>query len=115
LTNEAPPNLGKFVLGNTGMPRFPQTPGVNRSVVQLFASQGSRPTKVTRNGRPILVSTGYEQARPAFGFTIDIPVGQTQTIVYHLSEPASAGALITRMQPMVVPVALSAHTTTCQS
>jgi hypothetical protein len=115
LHNAAPAHLPKYVLGATGRPGFPQQPGTNRTVVQLFATEASKVVDSTVNGQPLLVSTGYEQARPAFSFTLDIPRASTDAIVLHLTEPAVPGNLISRMQPMVHPVQLTTELHSCHS
>ncbi len=114
LRNDAPAHLGKYVTGLGGTPRFAPV-GVNKSFVQLMTTENSKVQSVTLNGKPIHVINGTLVSRPVYGFFIDIPRKTPQVIVFHLTEPNVAGALQTRLQPMINPVEFSAGSPNCSS
>jgi hypothetical protein len=114
LANNTPAHVPAYVLGQTGRPGLPAEPGINRTLLAYYATAGSHLAGVTVNGRPAFATSGVERGHPVLGLRLDLPVGTPQTVVFHLVEPSAGGAApISRMQPMINPVALTVHDPAC--
>ena len=113
LLNDAPLGLPGYVLGFVGVRGFPDVKGTNRTVVGYFATAGAIMTSADVNGRPAGASVGLEQGHPVYSVLLTLPRGVKQTIVLHLKEPAGSGPLIVRPQPMVNPMSVNVHDSSC--
>ena len=107
LTNEAPAALPAYVVG------FSYPPGTETLDVGLYGSIGGRFTKVRVNGRNPFYVAGHDQGHPVFIVSANIPRGKTTTVVYQLKEPAGAGAVIVRDQPMINPMQVTVEDASC--
>ena len=113
LRNDAPPGLPGYVLGFVGVRGFPDVKGTNRTVVDYYASAGAIMTSAEVNGSPAGASVGLEQGHSVYSVLLTLPTGVKQTIVLHLKEPAGSGPVIVRPQPMVNPMSVSVHDSSC--
>lgn len=75
--------------------------GTMLTSVRLLATTGARLISVTSNGYQIDVNTDSERGHPSFEAQAVIPAGQTQELVFHLSEPTTPGAPRVPIQPLV--------------
>ena len=103
VTNSAPTGLSKYVLGDTGKPGFPQTPGDNQLLISYYATQGAQLTGVLVDNDQSAAQPGLELGHPVYTVNLLVPRGTTQTVVLSLTEPGT-GTPIVRLQPMVNPM-----------
>ncbi|MCW2497740.1 DUF4012 domain-containing protein [Jatrophihabitans sp.] len=107
LTNDAPLGLPKYVLGFTGKPGYPTSPGDNRMVVAYYGTSGGQLTGVTLDGKASSAQSGLELGHPVFTVKLVVPRGGTSKIVLTMTEPGSGTPTI-RTQPMVNPMTATA-------
>lgn len=111
LTNTAPSTgLGAYLeaLPTAGLP-----PGGNRLYVDYVATRGAELRGVDLDGKPVASTAFTEHGdHPFFREKVTVLSGQTVTLVYHLTEPAT-GALHVVVQPGVRPVQLVADDRKC--
>ena len=90
---------------------FPK--GTMITSVRLLATKGAKLTSSVVNGNQIDVHTDTERGHPSFEAQMVIPAGQTQDLVFHLSEPTAPGAPRVPIQPLVGTVATSVSVPQC--
>lgn len=111
--NDAPSGLPKYVLGRTGIRGYPARPGDNRLLIGYFATHGAQLTGISVNGKQAGAQSGSELGHPVFTVDLQLPRGQTQTVVLNLIEPAGSGSPIVLRQPLVRPLKVSIHDARC--
>jgi hypothetical protein len=112
LTNDAPADLPALVLGFTGRPGFPQSPGDNALVVSFYGTAGGALDGVLLNNDQSTASSGRELGHPVYAVHLPIGRGTTQTITFDLTEPGT-GVPALRLQPMVNPMTGAATAASC--
>jgi hypothetical protein len=114
LTNHAPiAGLPPYVTTRLDKHDFPVKPGDNRTLLDFYASTGAQLLSVTLNGDPTTAGVEHERGHPIYRMDVEVPRGETQTIVLHLTEPASSGSPTIWHQPGVTPLAVRSYTQTC--
>ena len=81
--------------------------------VRLLATKGAKLTSSVVNGNQVDVHTDTERGHPSFEAQMVISAGQTQELVFHLSEPTAPGAPRVPIQPLVGTVATSVSVPQC--
>jgi hypothetical protein len=112
VTNSAPTGLSKYVLGDTGKPGFPQTPGDNQLLISYYATDGAQLAGVLINNDQSGAQSGRELGHPVYTVNLLVPRGTTQTVVLSLTEPGT-GKPIVRLQPMVNPMTAKTSAPSC--
>jgi hypothetical protein len=97
LHNDAPANLPQYVLGQSAS-------GNENLYVGVYASQGAKFGKVTDHGRLPFNIRGTDRGHPVYLVYATVRRDESDVIVYHWTEPARAGALDVRDQPMINPM-----------
>jgi hypothetical protein len=113
LTNGAPANLPKYVYARTDDPSSAVKPGDNRIMLYYIATIGTTIGKMTINGRQVVPRTGIDGTHPTYAELVELPRGTTQTVVLHLTEPASSAKPVVLHQPMVIPGVITTRTAAC--
>ena len=113
ISDDAPPRVPKYVLGETGRPGFPQKAGDTRLLVGYLATSGSQLTAVTLDGRSSTAAIGAERGHPVFTIDLKLARGATHTVVLTLREPPGTGSPVVLSQPMVNPLAVTLADTSC--
>jgi len=114
LTNDAPASgLPPYVTTRLDHPPYPTKPGDNRSLLDYFATPGSELQSVSLDGKPSAASVlGYD-GLSVFRMEIEIPRGQTRTVILHLDEPARPGSPRIWRQPGVTPLNVTVFNQQC--
>jgi len=107
--------LSPDVTVRTDKPTYPTHPGDQRVNANYFATDGATLVTATLDGKPVTVVQGVERGHPTFQADVEIPHGQTRTVVLTLKEPKTAGAPIVLTQPTVRPLQLSVTGGTCSN
>jgi hypothetical protein len=113
LTNNAPVGgVGGYVAvrldrGPTG------PPGTSRLLVALDATRGAKLRSVTVDGVATTARLDTELGHPVFAVDVQIPPGATQHVQFQLVEPASSGAPVVPVQPLVLPMGVTVNVPTC--
>jgi hypothetical protein len=99
-----PESLPDYVAGRLGF--FPKAggnipKGTMVSSVRLLATTGARLISAVANGNQIDVRVDTERGHPSFEAQAVIPAGQTEELVFHLSEPTVPGAPRVPVQPLI--------------
>jgi Protein of unknown function (DUF4012) len=114
LTNTAPPSgLPEFVVNGDGAPAGSFVPGRNRVWVSYYATPGAGLDRAMIDGLPLRVVADTERRHPVFSAYVDIDPQTTRTITLSLSEPATAGPVLTPVQPLVLPQETRVASSTC--
>jgi hypothetical protein len=113
LTNGAPPPLPPYLTARSDRHSYPIKPGDNRLAVSYYATRGAQMTSVTVQGKPGTAAIGRERGHPVFVVDLELPRGQSRTIVLHLREPAGTGAPIVLRQPLVRPLHVTVDGGSC--
>jgi hypothetical protein len=114
LANHAPAGgLPPYVYTRLDRHAHPVSPGDNRTLLDYYASDGAQLLSVTLNGEPATAGVEHAFGHPIYRMDVELPRGQTQTIVLHLSEPPSKQTPVLWRQPGVTPVAVKAYTQPC--
>jgi hypothetical protein len=87
--------------------------GTMISSVRLLATKGARLIGVTANGSEIDVYKDTERGHPSFEAQAVIPAGQTEELVFQLSEPTVPGAARVPIQPLVGPITTKVSVPQC--
>lgn len=116
ITNNAPAqDYPVYVAGRQNeSTRFGGPPGTNRSVVQLYATQGATLENVTLNGNPVFLVTASERGHPFFYTPIVTEPGQTNVLEFDLIEPTAPGEPQAPVQPQVQPSTSTVDVPTCR-
>jgi hypothetical protein len=102
LTNNAPAaGLPPYVLGRLDRHDSSVKPGDNRTLLDYYASNGALLLSATLNGKPTGMAVANDLNHVIFRDDIELPRGQTQTLVLHLQEPAGVGTPQIWRQPGV--------------
>lgn len=108
LTNGAPASgLPPYVVGQS------RPAGTEVLLVGAYASQGAHFGEVTVNGAPPFLRDGKDNGHAAYLVYATIHPGQTSVVVFHWTEPAGAGPLQVRPQPMIDPMTFHVSMPTC--
>ncbi len=107
VTNDAPATLPAYVLGNS----FPV--GTEDLDLGLYGTIGGRFTSVTVNGKAPFYVQGVDQGHPVFVVVARVSRGGSTTVVFHLKEPAGAGPVLVRDQPMINPMTVTVADARC--
>jgi hypothetical protein len=115
LTNNAPASgLPGYVTDRLDADRPADSrPGDYSTLLDYYATKGAQLLSVQLDGRPVTAQPMTVDGQPVFRLPVQLPRGQTQTIVLHLSEPPGSGAPEVWRQPGVTPLAVSAYTQSC--
>jgi len=108
----------------TGLPAYVTTrldhdpppdvqPGDNRAIVDYYATAGAQLESVTVNGQLTTANLLQDLGHPIYRLDLELPRGQTQTIVLHLREQAGKGSPIIWRQPGVSPLAVQRYDQKC--
>jgi hypothetical protein len=68
---------------------------------------------VTLDGKPGTARIGTERGHPVYTVDVELPRGQTRTVVLHLREPSSPVAPIVLHQPLVRPLTVTVRDEAC--
>jgi hypothetical protein len=114
LENTAPASgLSPYVTIRLDEPNYSTKPGDQRDDVSYFATAGAVLDSATLDGRNVAVRSGRERGHPTFLIDVEIPAGQSRTVVFDLTEPAGQGPPILLRQPAVDPIALAVTSQKC--
>lgn len=114
VTNTAPATgLPAYVTERSDRHAYPVHRGDNRMDLEYFATEGSVMDSVTVDGQPGTARSGLERGHPVFIVDVEVPRGQSRTIVFHLTEPASTRQPIVLRQPLVRPMAVAIEDRRC--
>jgi hypothetical protein len=114
LTNNAPASgLSTYVTARHDRHSYPVRPGDNRLEVSYYASAGAELQSVQLDGAPATAGTGADLGHPVFSVDVEVPRGRTTTVVLHLVEPGRPGPVQVLRQPLVRPLRVSAHDSSC--
>lgn len=115
LTNNAPTSgLPGYVTNQRD--DFPQGPAGTTAVnLQLLATTGATASGITIDGEPTQVTSSVERNHPALGAVVQIPPGQSRTVVFDLVEPTAAGAARVPTQPLVQPMDVTVDVPVCDA
>lgn len=119
LTNYAPRNLPKDIIGQPRMRRilshghsFP--PGTQSLDTYLYGSVGGRFTSVKVGGRTPFHRIGHDRGHPVYEANVDVPPnGNPVTVVFRLKEPAWTGPVVVREQPLIKPMTTTVTDSHC--
>lgn len=102
LHNGAPPmGLPRYVTSHA--PSLASSPSTNRLIVSVFVPAPTGLVGVTLDGATAGGTTGTQLGYDVFSTTVDVPAGQTVTLVWSLDEPAVPDDARLRAQPLVLP------------
>jgi len=114
LTNNAPASgLPPYVTTRLDHPPYLTHPGDNRALLDYFATPGSRLQSVLVDGKASAASALGFRGLALFRMDLELPRGQTRTIVLHLDEPARPGSPWIWRQPGVTPVDVTVFNQRC--
>lgn len=114
LTNNAPASgLSYYVTARSDPHSYPVRPGDNRLEVGYYATRGAELRSVTVAGKPGTAAVGAERGHPVYVVDLELPRGQSRTIVLHLHEPQGTGSPIVLRQPLVRPLHVSLDDVSC--
>lgn len=115
LTNTAAADapLTPYVGGVGGEVAADSAPGTNRSLVSLYATEGSGLVAATVDGVPARVQVDDELGHPVFTLQVDIPPATARTVVFELVEPSAPGPPLTPRQPLVLPMTVRTSVPEC--
>lgn len=117
LTNDAPPNLPRYVLGThhflSLLPHsFP--PGTLSLDTYLYGSVGGTFTSVKATGGIAFRRSGQDRGHPVYEANVEVPPqGKSVTVVFHLKEPAWSGPVVVRDQPLINPMTTTVSDAHC--
>ena len=114
LTNNAPASgLPLYVVDRLDHPPPGAKPGDNHTILDYYASADAQLDSVTLNGQASTAGVATALGHTVLRMDLQLPRGTTQTIVFHLVEPAGNGAPVIWQQPGVTPIQLSVQNQTC--
>jgi hypothetical protein len=114
LTNNAPATgLPDDVVSRSDKHAYPVRRGDNRLDVSYYATSNAALVDATLNRVRTDFESGQEQQHPVFRFDVEVPRGQTSTLVLHLQEPPSKLAPVVLRQPLVRPLTVVVKPMTC--
>jgi hypothetical protein len=114
LTNAAPAaGLPTYVTNRADKPPAKAKPGDNHVLLDYYASGGAQLQSVTHNGAPTTAAAQETLGKAVFRLDLELPRGQTQTIVLHLTEPAGHGTPRIWRQPGVTPMTVQENRQPC--
>jgi hypothetical protein len=114
LSNVAPASgLPPYVDTRLDKHSYPVNPGDNRTLLDYYATAGSQLLSVTLNEQPTTAGVENAFGHPIYRMDLELPRGTTQTVVLHLTEPATTGAPTLWNQPGVVPLAQAYYAQPC--
>lgn len=114
LTNHAPAaGLPAYVSSRLDRPPASAKPGDNHVLLDYYATRGAQLQSMTRNGDLSTASVNTVDGLQVFRLDVELPRGQTQTIVLHLTEPDGKGRLRVWKQPGVLPFATRVSDQAC--
>jgi len=115
LTNNTPASgLPPYVTGRYDKHSYPVKTGDSRLAVSYFATQGAQLQSVSVAGRPGRGRAGAENGHPVYTIDLELPRGESRTIVLQLNEPAGTGAPIVLRQPLVRPLQVTLNDAVCR-
>ena len=88
-------------------------PGDNRTLLDYFATPGTRLQSVTIDGKVSVASAHTYLGHEVYRVDVELPRGKTRAIVLHLDEPALPGAPRFWQQPGVTPLTADAFNQKC--
>lgn len=100
LTNNAPADLPPYVTIRADKPTYATKPGDNLLLVSYYATPGAKVEAVTIDGKKAIVAPGTENGLVVFTLPVELPRGQSRTMVVTLSEPARSGPVDVLRQPL---------------
>jgi hypothetical protein len=90
-------------------------PGDNRVTIYYAATNGALLKSVTTDGRRVFFGSAFERGHPMFKIDVELPARVPRTVVLHLSEPRTPGALTVPRQPLVRPMTVTIASSPCPS
>lgn len=110
LTNDAPPQLPAYVIGNS-LPKRTETLDL-----YVYGSSGGHFTGATTDGERVRFGLqGTDLGHPVYGAFVNVPPNGQQTVVqYHFTEPAGVGPVQVREQPMINPMTTTVTDNSCR-
>lgn len=101
LTNNLPPgDYTDYVAGiYTDPGSYPF--GTNLTDLGLLATQGSKLSRVTVDGRTSMSFVNEERGHPMYNVQFPIPPGKTVEVVFELDEPTAGGDPLVPIQPLI--------------
>lgn len=104
LTNNAPrTGLSPYVVGRFDKRVGTYTPGDNHLLLQYYATTGAHIKSATIDGQPASFGRFFEANHPVYVDDLELPVGQTRTIVLTFEETGPYAPVTVLDQPGVVP------------
>ena len=114
LANHAPASgLSPYVTARHDTHAYPVQPGANRLEVGYFATRGAALTSVSVDGTRASAQIGAERGHPVFTVDLELPRGDTRTIVLRLQEPWVDGPPTVLRQPLVRPLHVHVDDASC--
>jgi hypothetical protein len=102
LGNSAPGSgLPAYVVSRADRPERPYPRGQRRAYLSLYTTAGTRLLSAEIDGKPAALEAAVELGHPVFSSYLLVDPGKVRTLTARLSEPATAGALELRYQPLV--------------
>ena len=94
-------------------PGFPVKPGDDRVLLDYYATRGAQLSSITVNGKPATAGVETDLGHPIYRTELELPRGQTQTVVWHLTEPAGTGSPLIVAQPGSTPTPVTVFDQPC--
>lgn len=114
LRNQAPAfGLPPYVVTRLDKHAYKVNPGDNRTLLDYYATAGSQLLSATLNQEPTTAGVEMAFGHPIYRMEIELPRGQTQTIVLHLQEPATSGPATIWRQPGVTSLGVTYYAQPC--
>lgn len=88
-------------------------PGDYATLLDYYATPGAQLLSVTLNDKPTTAALERDLGHPIFRMTVELPRGQTQTVILHLQEPAGSGSPDLWVQPGVSPTVVKTFSQPC--
>lgn len=80
---------------------------------QVYATAGSFLVSAVQDGKQVAVEQHREQGHTVLRMGIELPAGESTTLVFEVAEPAADGEITTFVTPLVKPVTQDADTRKC--
>jgi hypothetical protein len=113
LTNRVPLGQPKVVAGRFDTAAAGKPYGQVPTTLSIYLAKGAQVADASLNGREAQVQAGFSSGRPVYTFNLELPRDAPQTVVLHVSEPASGPLLQWRAQPLVRPLGARVNVPMC--
>lgn len=105
--------LSTDVTARNDKPTYKTQPGDQRINANYFATNGATLVSATLDGKTVTAVQGAERGHPTFQVDVELPHGDTRTVVLTLKEPKTPGTPIVLTQPQVRPLQVSVTPGSC--